>query len=98
MSTRAVASAVFNVPIEVLWTELRDFRFNGTYLSTIASVSLVEGSSGVELGAVRETKWETGEIRHHRLLEVSDLHYRAAWELVYANPPAEHASKITTLR
>lgn len=97
MATRAVASAVFPLPIEKVWKELRDFTFPGKYFSTIQEAKMEDGVPPTTVGAIRTLVWKTGETRYgytapafiitphfrkHRLIEVSDQHYRLVWELV----------------
>jgi len=99
MSTSVRASAVFPVPLERVWKELRDFSFPGKLLPTlIASVKIVEGHSAFEVGAIREIKWKSGERRKQRLLELSDQFHRMTWETIDAEPPSETSAAITTLR
>jgi len=43
-------------------------------------------------------KWKGGEVRQHRLLELSDLYHFATWELVFSDPPSEAQGHITHLR
>eukprot|EP01113_Clastostelium_recurvatum_P023551 TRINITY_DN280_c0_g1_i1.p1 TRINITY_DN280_c0_g1~~TRINITY_DN280_c0_g1_i1.p1 ORF type:complete len:168 (-),score=48.76 TRINITY_DN280_c0_g1_i1:87-536(-) len=97
MSTRANSSAVFPFPIEQVWAHLREFTFPSKLISTIESAEIEGGVSPVSLGATRVLKWKTGESRHQRLIELSDQHYRSAWELVAADPPTEVTGAITTL-
>ena len=97
MSTRAVASAVFPLPIDVVWAALREFDFPRTLISPVKSVTILDGKGNDSVGAVREVEWTTGEKQQHRLIELSDQHYRTAWELIFAEPPAEHSGKITTV-
>jgi len=97
MATRAVASAVFPQPIEKVWKELRDFTFPGKYFSTIKSANIEENLPPTTVGAIRNLVWKTGEIRKHRLIELSDQHYRLVWELVEAEPATEVSAHITTL-
>eukprot|EP01111_Echinosteliopsis_oligospora_P014125 TRINITY_DN524_c0_g1_i1.p1 TRINITY_DN524_c0_g1~~TRINITY_DN524_c0_g1_i1.p1 ORF type:complete len:161 (+),score=31.60 TRINITY_DN524_c0_g1_i1:43-483(+) len=97
MATRAVASAVFPTPIEKVWKEFRDFTFPGKHISTIASCTMEDNMPPTAVGAVRTLKWKTGESRKHRLLELSDQHYRIVWELIEADPPTEVSGSISTL-
>lgn len=98
MATRAVASAVFDLPIDVVWSNLRDFTFNAKFISTIDSATILDGRSADSVGAIRESKWATGESQQHRLIELSDQNYRLAYELVAAEPAAENIATITTIR
>jgi hypothetical protein len=51
MSTRAVASGVINLPIEVVWKQLRQFDFPARLLSqTIAKVELEEHANKTTVG------------------------------------------------
>eukprot|EP01111_Echinosteliopsis_oligospora_P014443 TRINITY_DN5444_c0_g1_i1.p1 TRINITY_DN5444_c0_g1~~TRINITY_DN5444_c0_g1_i1.p1 ORF type:complete len:362 (+),score=70.09 TRINITY_DN5444_c0_g1_i1:144-1229(+) len=103
MSTRAYASAVIPVPLEKVWKALRDFSFPHTLKFTgIESCSLdsVDGKQQ-HIGVCRILKWADGEVRKHRLLELSDIYNHMTWELVEAEPPTEtlaHISKIKCLR
>jgi len=76
---------------------LRDFTFNAKYFSTIESATIQDGRSADSVSAIRETKWKTGESQQHRLIELSDQHYRLAYELVGAEPQAENLATITTI-
>ena len=97
MSTRAVASAVFPLPIDEVWAALREFDFPRTLIGPVSAVTILDGKGADSVGAVREVEWSTGEKQQHRLLELSDQHYRAAWELIFADPPAEQSGRINTL-
>jgi len=97
MATRAAASAVFSQPIEKVWKELRDFTFPGRYFSTIASCTIEDNLPPTAVGAVRTLVWKTGEKRSHRLIELSDQHFRLVWELVEAEPATEVSAHISTL-
>jgi len=97
MATRAVASAVFPQPIEKVWKELRDFTFPARYFATINEASIDDGLPPTAVGAVRTLVWKTGETRKHRLIELSDQHFRLVWELVEAEPATEVSAHITTL-
>lgn len=98
MATRALASAVFDFPIDVVWNHLRDFTFNAKLISTIQSSEILDGRSADSVGAVRKSTWTTGETQQHRLIELSDQNYRLAYELVAAEPAAENLATITTIR
>ena len=97
MATRAVASAVFPLPLSKVWEEVRDFTFNGKYFSTIESSIVLDGRSSDSVGATRETKWKSGEVQRHRLIELSDQNYRVTWELIDSEPASEVLATITTV-
>jgi hypothetical protein len=98
MATRANASLVIPHSIENVWSKLRDFTFIGSTFHEIESSSILEeGRPADSVGSTRVTKWKTGETRHHRLLELSDLHYRLAFELTFSDPPSEVTATITTI-
>jgi len=97
MATRAVASAVFPLPIETVWNALREFNFPSKFISTLESSSIEDNLPPTCVGAVRVLKWKTGEIRKQRLLSLSDQHYQASWEIIEAEPATEVSGSITTL-
>jgi len=97
MATRASASAIFSHPIDKVWKELRDFTFPGRYFSTIDSCTIDDGLPPTTVGAIRTLIWKSGERRKHRLIELSDLHFRLVWELVEAEPATEVSAHISTL-
>jgi len=99
MATRAAASAVFPIPVEKVWSAVRDFTFPGKLLpSVIASAKIVQGASAFEVGAVREVKWKSGEVKKQRLIELSDQYRRITWETIEAEPPTETSAAITTVK
>jgi len=98
MSTRAHSSAVFPLPIDTVWSALRDFTFPQRYISTIKSVTLENKASPDSVGAIRHVEWNTGETRKHRLIELSDQYRRLTWELVESDPPTEASAVISTLQ
>jgi len=62
MSTRAVASAVFPVPVDQVWAQVRDFTFPGRLISTISSCVMEDNRSSDSVGATRTTVWKTGAL------------------------------------
>lgn len=58
---------------------------------------MVDGSAPTCVGAVREMKWASGEMRKHRLLTLSDLHFTSAWEVVECVPESEVIGAISTV-
>jgi len=98
MSTRAVSSAVFPLPIDKVWAQLRDFTFPGRLISTIESCVMEEHKSPESVGAVRVTKWKTGETRKDRLIALSDQYRNVTWELIEAHPETESLAAISTVR
>eukprot|EP01114_Cavostelium_apophysatum_P016119 TRINITY_DN4533_c0_g1_i1.p1 TRINITY_DN4533_c0_g1~~TRINITY_DN4533_c0_g1_i1.p1 ORF type:complete len:167 (-),score=32.20 TRINITY_DN4533_c0_g1_i1:72-512(-) len=98
MSTRAVASAIFPLPIDQVWQQLRDFTFPGKLISTIESCTINENKSPDSVGAIRVTTWKSGEIRKDRLIALSDQYRNVTWELVEANHETESLAAITTIR
>jgi len=98
MSTHAFASAVFPVPIEKVWIEIRDFTFPGKLISTIQSCGMEDKADCHTVGATRVMKWKSGESRTDRLLELSDQFRYITWELTHAEPATETAAAITTVR
>jgi len=98
MSTRAVASAVFPLPIEVVWNNIRDFTFPARLIPTIESCTTEDHKSSDSVGAVRVTKWKSGETRKDKLLELSDQYQRLTWEMIDSEPVAEVTAQITTLK
>jgi hypothetical protein len=97
MSTRARASAVFPQPLERVWQSLRDFTFP-THIDDVASVVVDDGESPFAVGAVRTVTWKSGEVRKHRLVALSDLHFSVSWELVFAEPPEETTAYESTIQ
>ncbi|PRP89573.1 hypothetical protein PROFUN_00837 [Planoprotostelium fungivorum] len=97
MSTRAVASIVFPLPIESVWTELRDFTFVGKHISTIDSVKIEDNASPFAVGSVRTLQWKSGEIRKDRLIALNDQYRTLTWEMIESNFPAEASASITTI-
>eukprot|EP00003_Mantamonas_plastica_P012974 TRINITY_DN22953_c0_g1_i1.p1 TRINITY_DN22953_c0_g1~~TRINITY_DN22953_c0_g1_i1.p1 ORF type:complete len:152 (-),score=38.35 TRINITY_DN22953_c0_g1_i1:37-492(-) len=98
MSTRATASAIFPLPIDTVWAELRKFTFPGDLISTVDTCTMEDGAGKTEVGAIRTLGWkESGATRSQRLIELSDQHYRSSWELVAAEPVVEVSAVITTL-
>jgi len=99
MATHVSASAVFPIPVEAVWKQLRDFTFPARLLhSVIASVHIEEGKSQFEVGAVRDIKWKSGESRKQRLIELSDQFRTIAWETIDADPPSETSAAITSIK
>jgi len=99
MSTRASSSAVFPLPIENAWKELRDFTFPGKLIaSTIASCTMMDNRPADCVGAVRSLKWKTGETRMDKLIELSDQFRKITWELIMSDPPTENVAQISTLK
>jgi len=98
MSTSSLASAVFPLPLEQVWSHLRDFTFPANLLpSNIESVVLESG--GVrDIGAVRLIKWRTGELRRHRLLSLSDQFHTMTWELIFAEPHVETSALLSMIK
>eukprot|EP01098_Paradermamoeba_levis_P002989 TRINITY_DN1402_c0_g1_i3.p1 TRINITY_DN1402_c0_g1~~TRINITY_DN1402_c0_g1_i3.p1 ORF type:complete len:148 (-),score=53.54 TRINITY_DN1402_c0_g1_i3:59-502(-) len=98
MSTRVSASSVVTLPIDKVWAQLRNFTFPAALLQSVISSAVVEdGKSATDVGAVRVLTWKTGEVRKHRLLELSDYTHRMVIELIESNPPAEVSAYITTI-
>jgi saccharopine dehydrogenase-like NADP-dependent oxidoreductase len=99
MATQAHASSVFPFSIQTVWEQLRDFTFPARLLpSVVASTKLIQGASPLEVGAVREVVWKSGEKRQHRLIDLSDQWRRVVWETIAAEPAAETAASMATLR
>jgi hypothetical protein len=98
MSTRAVASAVFPLPIDQVWDKLRDFTFPARFISTIASCNLEENQSPFTVGAIRVMRWKTGESRKDRLIELSDQFRKLTWEMIESEPASESVAAITTIK
>eukprot|EP01122_Echinamoeba_exundans_P015515 TRINITY_DN7391_c0_g1_i1.p1 TRINITY_DN7391_c0_g1~~TRINITY_DN7391_c0_g1_i1.p1 ORF type:complete len:168 (-),score=44.98 TRINITY_DN7391_c0_g1_i1:134-568(-) len=96
MATRATASAVIALPIEQVWKALREFDFPAKLISTVTGCELTEGSA-TSVGAVRKVSW-TGQWKKQRLIELSDLHYTATWELIESEPISETLAAISTLK
>jgi len=97
MATRASASAVINVPVEKVWSEIRNFTFPEKLLEPVASVVLEDGAAPTQVGAVRLIKWKSGDSRRQRLLELSDIERKAAWETIESQPEAEVSATLTTV-
>eukprot|EP01121_Diplochlamys_sp_Union-15-3_P013195 TRINITY_DN4056_c0_g3_i1.p1 TRINITY_DN4056_c0_g3~~TRINITY_DN4056_c0_g3_i1.p1 ORF type:complete len:148 (-),score=29.90 TRINITY_DN4056_c0_g3_i1:29-472(-) len=97
MSTRAHASAVFPIPIDVVWKSVRDFTFPAKLIPTIKSADMDDNANPATVGAVRKIIWHSGEWRKQRLLELSDQNYRVVWETIEAEPITEATAVITTL-
>eukprot|EP01100_Stratorugosa_tubuloviscum_P009326 TRINITY_DN3900_c0_g1_i1.p1 TRINITY_DN3900_c0_g1~~TRINITY_DN3900_c0_g1_i1.p1 ORF type:complete len:147 (-),score=68.04 TRINITY_DN3900_c0_g1_i1:74-514(-) len=98
MATRAVASAVFPLPIDRIWSHLRDFTFPARAIPTIESVIIEDNRDPSAVGATRVIRWKTGESRKQRLIELSDQHYRITWELIESDPIAEASAVITSVK
>jgi len=98
MSTRAVASAIFPLPIDTVWSHLRDFSFPGKLISTISTCAIENNKSGATVGAIRSIKWKTGESRKDVLIALSDQYHFITWELAEAEPPSEELAAITSIR
>ncbi|EFA85773.1 hypothetical protein PPL_01003 [Heterostelium album PN500] len=99
MSTRAFASSVIPVPSEKVWNVLREFTFpEKVFSSLIESAVMDEGACSTSVGAVRTLKWKTGEVRKHRLLELSDFNHSVIWEVIESNPPTEVTASISYLK
>lgn len=82
VSISAQASTVINLPIDKVWSRIRDFTFPEKLLSKfIESCQMENNKSSHEVGALRIMKWKTGEVRKDRLLALDDQYYRIAWEL-----------------
>lgn len=98
MATRAVASAVFPLPIEKVWAELRDFTFPKKYISEVSSCVIEDAKSPEAVGCVRTMKWKSGGSRKDKLLELSDQYRKITWEMVESDPIAEASASISSLR
>ncbi|GAM24550.1 hypothetical protein SAMD00019534_077250 [Acytostelium subglobosum LB1] len=98
MSTRSVASSIIAAPTEKVWSVIRDFTFPSKVISTIESAVMDDNASPTSVGAVRTLKWKTGEIRKHRLLELSDISLTVVWEVIESNPPTEVTATISSIR
>lgn len=100
MATYALASAVFEVPIEELWCHLRDFSFPAKLLPSVIDKVELEGVNvtGSTVGVVRKMIWKNGEIARHHLLALSDQHFYAVWELVESQPPSEVSAVISQIK
>jgi hypothetical protein len=81
MATRAQASAVFPLPIEKVWGELRDFTFPKKYISSVEVCVIEDNKSADSVGCVRSMKWKSGESRKDKLLELSDQYRKITWEV-----------------
>lgn len=101
MSTTASASIIIPLSIDKVWASLRDFTSICSHISAISCCELEDSGKAQQVGAVRVMKWTGGEIRKHRLIELSDVYHQITWELVEADPPTEtlgHISKIVCRR
>jgi len=85
------------MPVEKVWAELRNFTFPAKLIEPVESVTLEAGATPTQVGAVRDIKWKTGEKKKQRLLELSDIERKAAWETIESEPEAEVAATITTI-
>ncbi len=59
---------------------------------------MLDGRSATEVGATREVRWKSGEVKTQRLLELSDQFHRITWETITAEPPSETAAAITYVK
>eukprot|EP01116_Phalansterium_solitarium_P012024 TRINITY_DN27964_c0_g1_i1.p1 TRINITY_DN27964_c0_g1~~TRINITY_DN27964_c0_g1_i1.p1 ORF type:complete len:379 (-),score=115.75 TRINITY_DN27964_c0_g1_i1:407-1486(-) len=99
MATSVSASAVIPLPLLEVWDAVRDFLFPARLLqSIIESAVLEDGSTSSHVGVTRRMTWKTGEVRRHRLLELSDQYNVLRWELIEAIPEPEASATISTLR
>eukprot|EP01118_Nematostelium_gracile_P019867 TRINITY_DN93_c0_g1_i1.p1 TRINITY_DN93_c0_g1~~TRINITY_DN93_c0_g1_i1.p1 ORF type:complete len:146 (+),score=31.59 TRINITY_DN93_c0_g1_i1:316-753(+) len=98
MSTRAFASAVFPLPVEKVWAEIRNFTFPAKLIPTIESCTMEGNASPNTVGAVRVLKWKTGETRKDQLLELSDQYRTITWELIESTPESEHTASISSIK
>jgi len=96
MSTRAFASAVVPASIDKVWAVLRLFTSPSTLFSTVQKVEIEEGASATTVGAVRKITFKNGVVQRQRLLELSDLHFTAGWE-VLPNENAEVSSAVSAV-
>eukprot|EP01099_Mayorella_cantabrigiensis_P003245 TRINITY_DN251_c0_g1_i1.p1 TRINITY_DN251_c0_g1~~TRINITY_DN251_c0_g1_i1.p1 ORF type:complete len:147 (-),score=40.36 TRINITY_DN251_c0_g1_i1:113-553(-) len=98
MATRVSESAVFNIPLDKLWKELRDFTFPARLLdTTVESCVVDDGLPPFCVGATRTMKWKSGEERKHRLLQLDDQFHRLTYELIYSEPISEVSAAITSI-
>jgi len=98
MSTHALASAIFPLPIEKVWSHIRTFNFPAKLLPSIIESSSLESGGERDIGAVRLIRWHSGETRRQRLLSLSDQYYSLTWELIEADPPVETSAMLSKLR
>jgi len=98
MSTHAHSSIVIAKPVHTVWEHVRHFDFPARAFHEIEWGKIQDGMSAVTVGAVRVVKWKAGQVRHHRLVELSDIHHSVVWELIFSDPPAESAAAISTIR
>lgn len=67
MATSTVSSAVFPLPIEIVWQALRDFTFPKKLLpSIVQDVVIEDGKSPFSIGSVRLMTWRSGETARQR--------------------------------
>eukprot|EP01127_Copromyxa_protea_P000321 TRINITY_DN10260_c0_g1_i1.p1 TRINITY_DN10260_c0_g1~~TRINITY_DN10260_c0_g1_i1.p1 ORF type:complete len:149 (-),score=38.02 TRINITY_DN10260_c0_g1_i1:64-510(-) len=100
MSTHVFASAVVNADVEKVWSEIRQFTFPAKLFSTVETVVIEpENLAATAVGAERVVTFKGGEVRRHRLLEVSDLKRTISWELLPNGDEVVSAvsAKITTV-
>ncbi|PRP79852.1 hypothetical protein PROFUN_12464 [Planoprotostelium fungivorum] len=98
MSTHAFASAIFPLPIDQVWSHLRNFTFPSKLLPSIIQSSELESGGERDIGAIRLIRWHSGELRRQRLLSLSDQYYTISWELIEADPPVETSAILSKIR
>eukprot|EP01117_Protostelium_nocturnum_P007899 TRINITY_DN2820_c0_g1_i1.p1 TRINITY_DN2820_c0_g1~~TRINITY_DN2820_c0_g1_i1.p1 ORF type:complete len:360 (+),score=131.38 TRINITY_DN2820_c0_g1_i1:109-1188(+) len=98
MSTHALASAIFPLPIEEVWKELSDFSSAAKLLPSHLKDCTLEFGDARGIGAIRKLEWDAGEWRRQRLLSMSDQFHFLSWELIEAHPPVETSAILSKIR
>jgi hypothetical protein len=55
-------------------------------------------SLATQVGVQRRMKFKSGEVRTHRLLEISDQFHTLRWELIESSQPSEVTAVISKIR
>lgn len=85
-----LTSTVINAPIEKVWAIMRDFGALKSYYANVDTVTLDEGSTGDQIGAVRTLVLKNGSTLKERLVALSDIEYFGTYEVMVDGTPFEN--------
>ncbi|CAG9327480.1 unnamed protein product [Blepharisma stoltei] len=90
-------SAIFNAPVDNVWTHIRSLAFHTLCPSWVSNVAWHEGEAG-KVGATVQMTYTDGSHWTVNILEISDIKRTIVYELITADPAAHSYSYVNTIR
>jgi hypothetical protein len=95
---RAHASSVIDVPIEQVWSRIRDFDGQPNWHPGIAKSNVEGGKPSDQVGCVRVLTLQNGAVIREQLLEMSDLGHHYSYSILESPLPVANYRGTLRLR